>query len=222
MENGDNRPGRSIPVPSTSIHERENVWSQVVRKMGPRYADASISKFQFYGSTEEQARQKEVIELVRDFGSAVVERTRTGRGVIFYGSSGTGKDMLQSALMRNACKLGLTVDWINGLDLFGEFRDRMESKGKSEEAKFRALAQPDILAISDPLPPYGQLTPFQTTVLSRLVDRRYRMLKPVWITVNVASRAEAERRMGHSTVDRISERALLVCTDWPSYRQFRA
>lgn len=217
MENGDDLPMVSV----TDLSEREYIWSQVVRKMGPRYAEVSISKFQFHGTAEEQARQREVIEAVRKFGGSVVERTRTGQGVIFFGSSGTGKDMLQSALMRNACKLGLKVDWINGMDLFGEFRDRMDAKGKSEEAKFRALAEPDILAISDPLPPSGQLTTFQMTVMSRLVDRRYRLMKPVWITVNAASRAEAERRMGHSTVDRISEQALVVFTDWPSYRQLQ-
>lgn len=52
-----------------------------------------------------------------------------------------------------------------------------------------------------------------------VIDSRYRHNRPCWITVNVATRAELEARMGVLLVDRLMENAHCLFYSWPSYRE---
>lgn len=68
----------------------------------------------------------------------------------------------------------------------------MDSR-ETEEELIGEFCWPTILYLSDPLPPFGELTPFQASALFSVIDRRYRDRKPVWISLNVADATEAER-----------------------------
>ena len=81
------------------------------------------------------------------------------------------------------------------------------------------LARPDVLCLSDPLPPVGALTQFQATMLYRLVDARYSRGVPTICTVNVADDAEADERMGVPTWDRLCHGAWKLHCAWPTYRR---
>jgi DNA replication protein DnaC len=123
--------------------------------------------------------------------------------------------------MRNVIQYhGQAGVWVNGMDLFGRIRDRIQ-RGEEERDLIRGLVKPDVLAISDPLPPFGALTEFQATMLFRVLDERYSRRRPVWVTVNVANRAEFEERMGVQLVDRLIDGALVVYCNWKSYREVR-
>lgn len=115
---------------------------------------------------------------------------------------------------------GIRVEWLSGLDFYGDCRDRIES-GDPESKAIRHYANPAVLAVSDPLPPTGQLTVFQRSMLFRVVDRRYSQMRPTWVTLNVASRNEAMERIGANIIDRLTHEALVVHCDWPSYRRAR-
>jgi hypothetical protein len=56
-------------------------------------------------------------------------------------------------------------------------------------------------------------------MLFRVVDARYRQCKPTWITVNAVGRTELDRRMGAQTADRITDGAVALFCNWPSYRK---
>lgn len=56
-------------------------------------------------------------------------------------------------------------------------------------------------------------------MLFDLVDARYSRRKPAWVTLNCASRTEAEERIGVQVVDRLAHDALVVTCNWPSYRK---
>jgi DNA replication protein DnaC len=192
-------------------------WRRIADKMGMRYENCRLDTFNFYGSTDEQKRQHQAIESAAD----LVKRIQTGftadDGLVLFGPPGTGKDHILSAGLRAACAAGLSCEWLNGLDFFGDMRDRIDAE--SPESKvIRDLAAPDILAISDPLPPWGPLTNFQAQTLFRVIDRRYRHEKPIWVTINVSGSDEASERIGNAAVDRLKERALTIHCNWPSYR----
>lgn len=193
-------------------------WDKIVRQIGIRYGGVRLEDFELHGTDEDQARQIEAIARVRDYLDELPQMVTAGRGCIFYGPSGGGKDMLMACMMREACRQGLNVEWRNGLDIYAEARDRRDNRAR-EAALVRSLAVPDVLGISDPVAPVGDLSPFQAGVLFRVVDARYRFRKPTWLTLNAADRAEASSRLGHATVDRLRERALAIHCDWPSYRQ---
>ena len=62
------------------------------------------------------------VATVRTLSSGVA----SGVNVVLAGPPGTGKDHLLTALMWQACKFGFSVEWVNGLDLFAEYRDAID------------------------------------------------------------------------------------------------
>jgi DNA replication protein DnaC len=115
--------------------------------------------------------------------------------------------------------LSIHIDWKNGMDLFGDMRDLMDNKYLSEEKFIESMILPDILILSDPIPPRGSITDFQSQMLFRVLDARYRRCTPTWVTLNVRGAQEADERMGAQLVDRLRDGALSIHCDWPSYRK---
>jgi DNA replication protein DnaC len=186
----------------------------IEKDLGPRYAArrTSLESFQVY-----HPAQQEVLKKLRSLDLAnVVAR---GEGLIFFGPVGTGKDHLAAAMLYLAAtRHELRGRWINGQEWFGTMRDRM-GEGQSEEGILRDLAQPAILAISDPIPPRRDPSPWNVEMLYRLIDRRYRLLKSTWVTLNVASLDEADNRLTAPVFDRLRESAHFIKCFWPSYRE---
>ncbi|MGQ0633095.1 MAG: ATP-binding protein [Planctomycetaceae bacterium] len=192
-------------------------WSAVLRKLGRRYENATVENFEFYGEPEEMGRQHAVVDAVQTYRQTIAAHVRAGRGIIFFGPSGTGKDHLAAALLREVCREGLTADAVYGMDLFGKMRDRMGGE-ESEGDLLLEVAQPDVLLLSDPLPPWGRLTDFQAQFMLRILHRRNAEMKATLVTVNVASRAELEDRLGTAAVDRLAQGALKLFCNWSSFR----
>lgn len=186
--------------------------------MGRRYADCRLDNFELTENRLHRPKQREVVGRIQGVVDAVDAEIDAGRNVALFGPVGTGKDHLLAAMVRAACMAGRSVEWVNGVDLFGDVRDAIDSE-KAEAHLLSQWTAPDVLAISDPLPPWGPLTPFQAQILFRIVDRRYRDRKPVWITANFADGKEAGERLGVQVVDRIRDGAVQLYCAWPSYRR---
>ena len=183
------------------------------RSRGRRYVGCTLENFQ-----ASLPAQQKAVAAVRDYLADIAANVTAGRGVIFYGRAGTGKDHLLAALMRGAVEADLSVLWRGGMDLFAAFRDRIDAN--ADERGFTAeLAGAAVLAISDPLPPFGDLTPYQASKLFEVIDRRYSNCRPTWMTLNAGDGHEASKALGTAIVDRLREDALLVPCDWPSWRQ---
>ena len=195
----------------------ERRWRALIRAIGLRYESCRLENFELSG--EFPAQEAAVAQLRRLAGS-VREHVKAGGNMILYGPPGTGKDHLLVAILRAAVFADLSVDWTNGQDLFGELRDRIDSD-TPEERSVRRYCQADVLAISDPVPPKGQASGYSTTMLYRIVDRRYRELRSTWITVNVSDATEAARELSGPVFDRLSDNCVAVFCNWPSYRRLR-
>jgi DNA replication protein DnaC len=183
-------------------------WKSLLAAAGARYADCTLSNFRC--DCPEQTR---VVAALRDY---IAEDCPAG--VILFGPVGTGKDHLAFAVCRSALKAGKLVRWINGQNWFGIVRDAMDTD-RSEASLIADLARPELLCLSDPLPPVGPLTQFQATMLYRLVDARYSRGVPTICTINVADDSEADERMGAATWDRLTHDAWKIKCNWPTYRQ---
>lgn len=194
------------------IQKRER-WKAFVSQCGRRYADCTLDSFQVDGDL-----QREVVAEMRGYLASLKERVRSGMNLILFGPKGTGKDHLLCAMAREAIQQGAELAWWNGMDLFGEVRDRITA-GRSERDFIESLAKPHILYISDPLPPVGALTEFQIQTLFRVLDARYRQVRSVWCSINVAGPEEAELRLGPQNADRLRDGALALYCNWPSYRK---
>lgn len=197
---------------------RQQNWAEVASAIGTRYADCTVAGFELAEDPEVLARQQRVVLSLQDYGDSIAENIRAGRGLVLFGPVGTGKDHLLVGLMRLACREGFTVRWINGMDLYGEMRDSID-KNQTEYAAMRPWVSPDVLVISDPIPPWGPLTPFQSQFLFRVLDHRYRNRRPVWVTANFKSRKDAGEKLGDQLVDRLADGAVTLFCDWPSHRR---
>lgn len=180
---------------------------------GERYRSCRLTNF-----TCSSQYQSRVVDAVREYGKSLEARRASREGLVLFGPVGTGKDHLAYALALHAAYGGLTVRWINGQSWFGSVRDAMDTD-RTEASIIRELEKPDMVVISDPLPPIGDLTQHQATMLYRAIEARYSHGKLTVTTVNVADDTEADRRMGAATWDRLCHEAWKIHCNWPSFRK---
>ncbi len=193
----------------------EGAFAAILSKVGRRYRDASFNSY-----VADRSGQAEAAASLREYAANWADNQNRGRGIILYGPRGGGKDHLAIAtlgkiLFDNAA----TCEWVDGQDLYEQMRDRMGADAPEREA-IRRYTTPDILLLSDPIPQSGDkgITDYQQSVLWRIVDRRYRDMRPIWMTINVAGAADMSLRLGAQLADRLMDGACVVQCDWPTYR----
>jgi DNA replication protein DnaC len=196
--------------------KRAQAVAALAGKMGRRYAPdrATIDRFRV-----DCREQTIALALVRAFAAAA----EFDRPIVLYGSVGTGKDHLLAALLYAAAQSGRSVGWVNGQEVYSRFRDAMDSK-QSEESLMAQFVAPQVLGISDPIPPVvdpHKPAAWRTELLFRVLDARYRDCKPTWATLNAQSPADAEGKLSEPVFDRLKDGAVLVPCFWPSYREHK-
>lgn len=197
--------GRSLP--REEIERRQTSFAALVRRMGRLYVGCRLANYEARHDGQRQA-----LRVLKRYDDAMPARLNAGDGIVWFGPAGTGKDHMLVAMIHQAIvRWGARVVWQNGV----EWIDRLQ-RG---EACIPADDPPDLLAISDPVGPFGSLTDWKAERLFIEIDRCYRRSIPVWLTMNCASRAEAENRLSTPIIDRISDRATCIFCDWPSFRR---
>lgn len=209
-------------VDAASVTEREAQernsrlwarWLSLVEERGSRYGGVTLDTFDAALESQQACVAK-----LRAYCESICEHVRRGRGILLYGPKGTGKDHLAMSACRYAVRADLSVKWQNGMDLFGDMRDLMDGSG-SERGFVQRFVKPDILYLSDPLPPVGRVTEFQASMLFRILDARYSRRKPLIVTVNVSGGAELDERLGPQNADRLRDGALALFCNWASARK---
>lgn len=194
---------------------RDECWKRLLRLRGDRYRDCKLSNFEV-----DQPGQNDVKQALTGFCREISTNVNAGRGLLLFGPKGTGKDHLLMACARAAISAFHSLMWVNGMELFAEFRDAMDAKTPERDvlAKF---GRDEVLWISDPVPPTDALTPAQTTWLFRVLDARYSHRKATWASANVPGQSELEKRIGAQNADRLKDGVLALGCNWKSYRRAR-
>lgn len=191
---------------------------QLTRTRGKRYTDCSLANFTLYGTSEQQAMQRHVVEAVRDYCRNIEANVADSFGVFLFGPCGTGKDHLATAVARAFIHATAEpVRWVCGPELYQQLRDSFDGK-RSEGEVLRPYASAPLLWISDPLPVKGELSPFESSALYRLIESRYSNRRPTMMTANLGPN-EADRQFGPAVARRLRETTLQLYCNWPSYRR---
>ena len=195
--------------------QREAEYLRLASRIGARYASCTLDTYEL----SDHENQREVFGQVEKYAADMENNIQNGSGIIMYGRCGTGKDHLVVAVLYQAIlDHGFTCDYIRGSSFFESLRAAI-GDGVPEKEVIRALEKPLILALSDPMPPVGATSNFQTDALFRLIDSRYRQNKVTFATMNVDNSAEAQKRLSAQIVDRLTHNALTLSFDWQSYRR---
>lgn len=196
-----------------STADKKHEWSRLIQAIGERYGGCRLDNFEV--TTE---AQEAVVGSLRRFCAELDTNIKAGRGIVLYGPPGVGKDHLLVGLAHETVKIGRTVRWVNGMDLYAERRDYIR-RDLPEKDLLREYERPDVLVISDPVPPWGELREGQSEFLFRLTDWRYRRLKPIFVSANFANSDDAKSRVGSQVLDRLKHGALCLHCNWESYRE---
>jgi len=165
--------------------------------------------------------QRQTVSKVLQLAEQAEALSKEGRGITWYGPTGTGKDHLAIAWMYLALEaLDVTALWVHCESLFEQFRGVIKKESATAEAELVAkYAAPDILCLSDPLPFAGELTDWQVRALGRIGTARSHSMKMTLCTVNCANLEEAEKRLTPPVFRRLMNDAELIPCFWPCHRR---
>lgn len=190
---------------------------------GTRYAGVTVDGFDISAADPDEGRAKSIaVETCREYVYNWPRHLAGGEGLCFVGPKGTGKDHLLVAVLRaiaNRYQFS-RIKYRSGAAFFDEFTDSIgDRSGKSFRTVADSFARAGVLAISDPLPPVGELSESKKDMIFRVLTDRYKDCRPTCATINVGTADELERRMGSQAADRLRDNAIFVKCNWPSYRE---
>lgn len=183
---------------------------ELAAALGSRY---SPDRATFDGYKIYDARQKGVVAKLRH----AAQLASAGKHLVLYGAVGTGKDHLLAAALYEVARAGFSVAWVAGLEFYGMVRDGFKNDD-GESSIIGRLSRPRILGISDPTASAGDLSDWRIELLSRLIDQRYREMRPIWLTMNADNEQEIEEKLTTRIWDRLQDDAEIVPCFWPSHR----
>lgn len=184
----------------------------LLKTRGSRYARCWFSTYQTYCKPQEAVKTQ-----LEAYARDVINRVRLGQNLFLYGPSETGKDHLLMALSRQAILAGINVRWENGLRFYSRLRRAMAENTPDEDV-IDNLASPEVLWLSDPLPPRNKpLESYRAECLFLLLDERRNRDKPTWVSMNVQDLGNAAERIGGSTLNRLTLDGLTLNCNWPRY-----
>lgn len=186
--------------------------------LGLRYSPekATIARYRTYDD-----KQKPMLKRLKEIGSSINSFVDDGRGIVWFGSVGTGKDHCLAAMLYQACRNGFRTHWVDCQGLFGLSRDRIAT-GESERDLDGSLISPDVLGLSDLLPPAGSLSNWNVTLLRRVIDARNRQMRPTWATANAADERELIEVLTPQVWSRLRENADVFHCHWADYRAMKS
>lgn len=157
------------------------------------------------------------------FRSATTERTDIvrlaleGKGLYIQGPVGVGKTHLAMAIAIEAARCGTTVRVTSSQRIMAAIRGTFGGEG-SENDVFNSLVRPRLLVIDD----LGKDAPTEWVVsmLYRIIEERYLMVKPVVITSNYSKRdlvsrltVDGDSTTAEAIASRLSEMTMRVKLD---------
>jgi DNA replication protein DnaC len=143
-----------------------------------------------------------------------------GESLMFWGEPGNGKSHLATAVANELTTKGKRVVFISMPDLLEKIKATFNKNSTESEADImRGLQMCDLLIIDD----IGaeKVSDWVQEVIFRIVDGRYKKVKPIMATSNLEPKELAER-IGKRAYDRLIEISQPIKNEATSYRREKA
>ena len=172
-----------------------------------RYKDVTFESYRFYGTDEQQDRQRKLID-----------HLRKGKSVVMYGNNGTGKTMLAFCAIREQILLGNEAVYASMADIVDEVKQGFSDNIASSRIVDKYIGY-DYLVIDEMDKAYG--TPTEFLSIFKIINGRYVTRRPT-VLISNASDSEVIDIIGKSSFERVVEDGAKVNMNWESYRLRRA
>ena len=148
---------------------------------------------------------------LREYARQMRRNVAQGRGLLILGPVGTGKSSAAGLVCRHAVTLDLSLLWVYVPDMLALLREPKEFRDLVARSK-----RADVLVWDD----FGVtgVADWQIGSLDRIVEHRYREMKPMIVTTNLA-REDLETEALERLNDRWSERRFVVTISGDSMRK---
>jgi DNA replication protein DnaC len=143
-----------------------------------------------------------------------------GESLMFWGEPGNGKSHLATAIANELTATGKRIVFISMPDLLEKIKATFNKNSMETEGQImNALQMCDLLIIDD----VGaeKVSDWVQEVIFRIVDGRYKRLKPIMATSNLPPKELAER-IGKRAYDRLIEISQPIQNEATSYRREKA
>lgn len=203
--------------------ERAMTRDGILRKFGMRslprrLAAARFSNFELLDGSETAYRHAvEFAELFRD---------GTTEGLMLWGEPGNGKSHLMAAVTNELLGHGYAVVFMSVPDLLARIRGTFDNGSReTEKDLIQMLLEADLLILDDVgaenITKKDDGTSWVQDVLFRIIDGRYKALKPTCYTSNLYYE-DLGQRLGDRILDRILGETLIIENKAKSYRNRQA
>jgi len=172
-----------------------------------RYKDVTFESYRFYGTVEQQDRQRKLIN-----------HLRRGKSVVMYGNNGTGKTMLAFCAIREQILLGREAVYASMAGIVDEIKQGFSDNIASSRIVDKYIGY-DYLVIDEMDKAYG--TPTEFLSIFKIINGRYVTRRPT-VLISNASDSEVIDIIGKSSFERVVEDGAKVNMNWESYRLRRA
>jgi DNA replication protein DnaC len=165
-------------------------------------------------------QQGHVWHWASDYCNAFALAIESGRSAAFFGAPGTGKTHLACGMLAHISEKGGTAWYTTVMDALSRIKDTYHRSSAETEAQVvNQLSTVDLLVIDE----VGRTldTNYESAQFFRLMDIRYRHLKPTILISNL-NREKLCAYLTEPVVDRIREAGgALLSFDWASQRRTR-
>ena len=194
------------------VHDRLLKAKTFLNAFGSHYGSATIQTF-LIDSSSQQTVIDGIKKTVRDFGNP----EQFKRNILFYGSSGVGKDHLLYCMAMNAIFYhGHQVHWVNASRLYSSLWQGLNDRNL--ESVLQPLMDAQVLAISDPILTTNESSSFILDKLKDVIDYRYRKQLPTWLTVNAQGTEDIYEFFGETAGSRLVQNSIGFPCFWENYR----
>lgn len=195
-------------------HEYHRLWNRWKDAGIPaRYMEKTMADWNAATADQKKAKQQ-----ATEYIAALKEKRGGGKSMILCGTLGTGKTHLAAAVGKEAMAAGLSMKYIQAMDVAAMVRATFTRDSKeTEEQVLRWYRQADLLVLDDVGATHG--SQWEVAIIQRLLAGRYDAQNGTLITTNL-SMDTLEKYLGERCMERLLEGGgIVVPMRWKSHRR---